>query len=155
MLAWRGKGRDDLLTALRRLTGGGAAAESSRPVIDVADKPLADCTAGFWSAPLSAARLRALPPAAAAPADLLLRSFEPPFVTAGGLDLATLLRPAYLLLAGEAAGGRDDAAGSGDAAGSSAQPAAGGAGGRGTGGRTPGGGTRRPRSPARNPAAAT
>ena len=55
-------------------------------------------TAGFWSSSLSPARLRALPPAAPAPADLLLRSFEPPFITAGGMDLVTLLRPAYLAM---------------------------------------------------------
>jgi uncharacterized Zn finger protein len=110
MLAWRGKGREDLLAALRRLTGGsrltgegrraggGRADSGSRPVIDVADAPLSQSTAGFWSSSLSPARLRALPPAAAAPADLLLRSFEPPFITVGGLDLVTLLRPAYLAM---------------------------------------------------------
>jgi uncharacterized Zn finger protein len=111
MLAWRGKGRADLLAALRRLAGGSSADAGGRPVIDVADKPLAQCTAGFWSTPLSPARLRSLPPATAAPADLLLRSFEPPMITAGGLDLVTLLRPAYLLLAGE--GGGDDGAAAG------------------------------------------
>lgn len=100
MLAWRGKGREDLLAALRRLAGGGHADQSGHPVIDVADKPLAECTDGFWSTPLSPARLRALPPATAAPADLLLRSIEPPMITAGGVDLVTLLRPAYLLMAG-------------------------------------------------------
>ena len=111
MLAWRGKGRADVLTALRQRATGEAAssgsadhdrarADGARAVIDVTDSPLADCTDGFWSTPLSAARLRALPPAAPAPADLLLRSFEPPFITAGGQDLVTLLRPAYLLLAG-------------------------------------------------------
>jgi uncharacterized Zn finger protein len=126
MLAWRGKGRDDLLAALRRLAGGGRADEggpagnderggrggrgdngrdagagsNGHPVIEVADKPLADCTDDFWSTPLSPARLRALPPATAAPADLLLRSLEPPMITAGGLDLVTLLRPAYQLMAG-------------------------------------------------------
>jgi hypothetical protein len=63
---------------------------------------LAECVAGFWSTPLSAARLRALPPATPAPADLLLRSLDPPMITAGGLDLVTLLRPAYALLPGEA-----------------------------------------------------
>jgi uncharacterized Zn finger protein len=110
MLAWRGKGRADVLTALRQRATGEAAssgsadhdrarADGARAVIDVTDSPLADCTDGFWSTPLSAARLRALPPAAPAPADLLLRSFEPPFITAGGHDLVTLLRPAYLLLA--------------------------------------------------------
>lgn len=100
MLAWRGKGREDLLAALRRLAGGGHADQGGQPVIEVADKPLAECTDGFWSTPLSPARLRALPPATVAPADLLLRSFEPPMITAGGMDLVTLLRPAYLLMAG-------------------------------------------------------
>jgi uncharacterized Zn finger protein len=100
MLAWRGKGREDLLAALRRLTGGQQAAGSGRPVIDVADAPLSPSTDGFWSATLSPARLRALPPAPATPADLLLRSFEPPFITAGGLDMVTLLRPAYLAMTG-------------------------------------------------------
>ena len=134
MLAWRGKGRADLLTALRRLTGGGAT-EISRPVIEVADVPLAESTAGFWSTPLSPARLRALPPAAAAPADLLLRSFEPPFVSAGGLDLASLLRPAYLLMAGDGADG-SEATGSENA-----------------GGENTGRGARRRRRPGSNPPA--
>jgi uncharacterized Zn finger protein len=126
MLAWRGKGRDDLLAALRRLAGGrgdedGHAGNSGRggrgaragngehPVIEVADKPLAECTADFWSTPLSPARLRALPPATAAPADLLLRSLEPPMITAGGRDLVTLLRPAYQLMAGADSDDRDEA----------------------------------------------
>jgi uncharacterized Zn finger protein len=114
MLAWRGKGREDLLAALRRLTSGdrlagGSRAESgSRPVIDVADAPLSQSTGDFWSSSLSPARLRALPPAAAAPADLLLRSFEPPFITAGGMDLATLLRPAYLAMTNSDQAGAPD-----------------------------------------------
>jgi uncharacterized Zn finger protein len=112
MLAWRGKGRADLLAALRRLSGDRAgsdgagrarAGDGGRQVIDVADKPLSECIDTFWSTPLSAARLRALPPATPAPADLLLRSLDPPMITAGGKDLVTLLRPAYLLMAGEAA----------------------------------------------------
>src|SRR6266851_1626633 len=40
VLAWRGKGRDDLLAALRLLAGGDHAASGGRPVIDVADAPL-------------------------------------------------------------------------------------------------------------------
>jgi len=145
MLAWRGKGRPDLLAALHRLSGvragsgdrgsadggnsgrgpsgrgpsgnghsdSGRGGDGGRPVIDVADKPLAECIDTFWSTPLSAARLRALPPATPAPADLLLRSLDPPMITAGGLDLVTLLRPAYLLLGGEgSAVGDDGAAGS-------------------------------------------
>jgi hypothetical protein len=43
-----------------------------------------------------------------APPDLLLRSVAPPLLTAGGQDLPTLLRPAYLAMAdsetGEATG---------------------------------------------------
>jgi len=101
ILAWRGKGRHDLLAALRRLNGGRSVREASRPVVDVADRPLSECTAGFWSSSLSQARLRALPPAAAAPADLLLRSFEPPLIQVQGTDLVTLLRPAYLLMTGQ------------------------------------------------------
>ena len=79
----------------------------SRPVIDVADAPLSAGPAGFWSSTLSAARLRALPPAPATPADLLLRSYEPPFITAGGMDLVTLLRPAYLAMTGSDATSSD------------------------------------------------
>jgi uncharacterized Zn finger protein len=101
MLAWRGKGRDELLAALRRLTGGRPQPEAGRPVIEMTDAPLDAAAAGFWSSALSPARLRALPPAVAAPADLLLRSFEPPFITAGGSDLVTLLRPAYLAMTGD------------------------------------------------------
>ena len=98
MLAWRGRGRDDLLASLRRITGGREPA-GSRPVIEVPDRALADCVDGFWAVALSPARLRSLPPAAPAPPDLLLRSVEPPLLTAGGQDLATLLRPAYLAMA--------------------------------------------------------
>jgi uncharacterized Zn finger protein len=126
MLAWRGKGRADLLAALRRLSGdraGGArngsaraGQGSGRKVIDVADKPLSECIDTFWSTPLSVARLRALPPATPAPGDLLLRSLDPPMITAGGKDLVTLLRPAYLLMAGES----EAAAGDGSAADDSA-----------------------------------
>jgi uncharacterized Zn finger protein len=102
MLAWRGKTRADLLAALRRLRAGREPA-ASRPVIDTTDRPLAECVAGFWASALSPARLRSLPPAAAAPPDLLLRSAEPPPLTVGGADLATLLRPAYLAMtAGDA-----------------------------------------------------
>jgi len=102
MLAWRGKGRDNLLTALRHLTGGPDAG-GTRPVIDVADRPLADCVQGYWQSSLSAARLRSLPPAVPAPPDLLLRSVAPPLLTAGGQDLPTLLRPAYEAMASDPA----------------------------------------------------
>jgi uncharacterized Zn finger protein len=101
MLAWRGKGRDDLLAALRHLTGGREAG-GTRPVIDVADRPLADSVSKYWQSSLSPARLRWLPPAVPAPPDLLLRSVAPPLLAAGGQDLPTLLRAAYLAMAGDA-----------------------------------------------------
>jgi uncharacterized Zn finger protein len=93
VLAWRGRGRDDLLAALRRLT----AAEPAlpRPVLEVADRPLAECLADFWSPALTEARLRSLPAVPAAAPGLLLRTFEPPAVQVRGKDLATLLAPAY------------------------------------------------------------
>ena len=106
MLAWRGKGRDELLAALRRLQGGAArsaaATGGSQAALDVPAPPLAECLDGFWSPGLSSARLRALAaaPAAAAP-DLLLRMFPPPPVQVRGKDLADVLAPAYQRLAAE------------------------------------------------------
>jgi SWIM zinc finger len=103
MLAWRGRGRDDLLAALRRLT----AAEPAlpRPVLDVADRPLAGRLADFWSPALTEARLRSLPAVPATVPGLLLRTFEPPAVQVRGKDLAALLAPAYERLAGQPAAG--------------------------------------------------
>jgi uncharacterized Zn finger protein len=106
ILAWRGKTRRDLLASLRRLPAGREPAVS-RPVLDVTDPPLAECVGGFFVSALSAARLRSLPPAAAAPPDLLLRSAEPPLLTVAGRDLATVLRPAYLAMTGRETAGSD------------------------------------------------
>ena len=117
MLAWRGKARDELLTALRRIQAGGSGPGSgsgSGPgrdglaagaVLDVPAPPLEDCLDGFWSPGLSPARLRALAtaPDAGAP-DLLLRMFPPPPVTVRHQDLADVLAPAYRRLAAEDAG---------------------------------------------------
>jgi uncharacterized Zn finger protein len=111
MLAWRGKARDELLGALRRIQAGSgqvspgqgaAAAGAARPGLDVPAPPLEECLDGFWSPGLSPARLRALAtaPDAAAP-DLLLRMFPPPPVQVRGKDLADVLGPAYELLAAD------------------------------------------------------
>ena len=100
MLAWRGKGRDELLAALRRIQGGasgpGGPARTSQAALDVPAPPLEECLDGFWSPGLSPARLRALATArdAAAP-DLLLRMFAPPPVQVRGKDLADVLAPGY------------------------------------------------------------
>jgi uncharacterized Zn finger protein len=99
LLAWRGRGRDDLLASLRGLTA--ATPPAPRPVIEVADRPLAECAGDFWSAGMSQARLRSLPVVPAAAPDLLLRTFEPPAVQVRGKDLVTLLTPAYRWLAGQ------------------------------------------------------
>jgi uncharacterized Zn finger protein len=111
MLAWRGKGRDELLTALRQIQGaapgsagsGQVGADPAAPAaLDVPHRPLAECLDGFWSPGLSPARLRALAaaPGAAAP-DLLLRMFPPPPVQVRGKDLADVLAPAYQRLAAD------------------------------------------------------
>jgi len=116
MLAWRGKARDELLAALRRIQAGrsgpGQDAATARPAaatgagLDVPAPPLEDCLEGFWSAGLSPARLRALAtaPDASAP-DLLLRMFPPPPVGVRGKDLADVLAPAYERLAAADADG--------------------------------------------------
>ena len=115
MLAWRGKARDELLAALRRIRassgqggpGQEAAGGPARPgtlILDVPGPPLEECLDGFWSPGLSPARLRALAtaPDTAAPG-LLLRMFPPPPVTVRRQDLADVLAPAYQRL------GEDDA----------------------------------------------
>src|SRR5580693_5413451 len=84
MLAWRGRGREVLLGSLRLASTGPA--QEPRPVIDVADRPLAECLDAFWSPGLSPARLRARPAVPATAPDLLLRSFEPPAVAVRGQD---------------------------------------------------------------------
>jgi uncharacterized Zn finger protein len=96
MLAWRGRGRDELLAALRQVSAhaAGPAAEA------VPAAPLPPSAAEFWSARLSPARLRALAAPSGPPApDLLLRMFPPPPVRVRGKDLAELLAPAYRRLA--------------------------------------------------------
>jgi uncharacterized Zn finger protein len=115
ILAWRGRSRDDLLAALRLARRENDGQDGAgRPLIDVTDRPLAECMADFWSPGMSAARLRALPPAPATAPDLLLRTFEPPAVQIRGTDLLTLLTPAYRLLASGDGPGSGGGPGSGD-----------------------------------------
>jgi uncharacterized Zn finger protein len=99
MLAWRGKGREDLLAELRRVRPSPAGQRD--PGIDVPAPPLERCLDDFWSPGMSPARLRALAvaPGSAAP-DLLLRMFPPPPVKVRGKDLADVLAGAYHRLAG-------------------------------------------------------
>ena len=109
MLAWRGKGRDDLLAALRGKTAGPPArgprpeAAGTSPALallsDVTGVPLEETLADFWSPGLSQARLRALPASPATPPDLLIRISDPPELQVRGTDLRDLLLPAYVRLA--------------------------------------------------------
>jgi len=126
MLAWRGKGRADLLAALRQAAPAdrgtdGRYPEGSSPglaapvtaaegvsatraaLADVTGPPLARSLADFWSSGLSPARLRALAAPAPAPVvpDLLLRMSDPPAVTVRGQDLRDVLAPAYERLAAD------------------------------------------------------
>jgi uncharacterized Zn finger protein len=101
MLAWRGKGRDELLASLRSAVPAARADQVTGPSADPVAPPLAECLDSFWSGGLSPARLRALTSAtgpATAP-DLLLRMFEPPPVQVRGKNLTELLAPAYNHLA--------------------------------------------------------
>ena len=120
LLAWRGRGREDLLAALRQLQAAaqgspgrqdprdqaGQADQGSGPgwwsSLDGPVNPLAECLEAFWSPGLSPARLRALSvaPGPAAP-DLLLRMFPPPPGQVRGKDLAEVLTPAYHQLAAD------------------------------------------------------
>jgi uncharacterized Zn finger protein len=117
LLAWRGRGRDELLAALRQIRvqgfgphpdaepadrSGAASGTASRVGLDAPAPPLEDCLDAFWSPGLSPGRLRALSacPPSAAP-DLLLRLFPPPSVRVRGNDLAGVLTPAYLRLAAD------------------------------------------------------
>jgi uncharacterized Zn finger protein len=112
MLAWRGRERTELLTALRGRPAAGppaaaapaAAVADASPALaalaDVTATPAADDPAAFWSPGLSPARLNTLPRSPSAPPDLLLRLSEPPPVEVRGQPLRDLLAPVYERLAG-------------------------------------------------------
>ena len=106
MLAWRGRGREELLGALRRQSAapgpgpGGTTGPAGFSLEKVNAPPLAESLDRFWSPGLSRARLRAAQAVPATAPDLVLRSFEPPGVGVRGQDLTALLTPAYLRLAG-------------------------------------------------------
>jgi uncharacterized Zn finger protein len=107
ILHWRGRSRDDLLSRLRLLRGGGvegtrrtdsARARPPAPVgagaalAEVADTPLADAVERFWLPPQP---LPARPPTLETEPDLLLRQLPTPGPALGGAGLVARLRPAY------------------------------------------------------------
>jgi len=117
LLAWRGKGRDELLAALRGPgaaagSGPGVAGAGSPPaavaaalspalalLADVTGEPLGETLADFWSPGLSQARLRVLPVSPDTPPDLLLRLSDPPAIEVRGVPLRDVIAPVYPRLA--------------------------------------------------------
>jgi len=90
--AWRGRGRDELLTRLSQLRGTTAPAPPAEP--DVAAGALGGI-ADFWG---GVATMPALPGADAGRPDLLLDQLDPPPLRPGGVPVVEALRPAYRAL---------------------------------------------------------
>jgi uncharacterized Zn finger protein len=95
ILAWRGRGRTELLDRLRRLRDGG-----HRPTDPVDAEPdtarLDDAIAGFWLPGPQSDQPLGEPPILRP--DALLDQLDPTGVTIDGRELADLLRPAYKAL---------------------------------------------------------
>ncbi|HEX5200665.1 SWIM zinc finger family protein [Paractinoplanes rhizophilus] len=105
VLAWRGRDRETLLTALR---GTPEPVEAVDPLA-VEESPLEDHLADFYSPGISLSRLRERPARVTTPPELLLRALDPPPVKVRHIPLTDLLRPAYRDLAAPPSD-RDDGA---------------------------------------------
>lgn len=92
ILAWNGRTRDQLLTALRR-----APAREAADPFEVEDEPLT--AEGFWTPPTGLARLRGRPSTPSVPPGFILQVVEPPPVKVRRRALADVLQPAYEALA--------------------------------------------------------
>ena len=95
VLAWRGRGRDELLDGLRAQPEPGEAIDP----LAVPEVPLESRLADFYTPGLSLSRLRERPARVTAPPELLLRALDPPAVRVRHIPLLDLLRPAYRALA--------------------------------------------------------
>jgi uncharacterized Zn finger protein len=96
VLAWRGRGRDELLAALRGMPGADDAAPDP---LAVEEQPLESRLADYYTPGLSLSRLRDRPARVAAPPELLLRALDAPPIRARHIPVLDLLRPAYRALA--------------------------------------------------------
>ncbi|KUL39038.1 SWIM zinc finger family protein [Actinoplanes awajinensis] len=97
VLAWRGRARETLLDALRGTTDPGEAVDP----LAVAEEPLTDRMADYYSPAVSLGRLRERPPRGGTPPELLLRALDPPPVKVRHIPLIDLLRPLYRDLAAQ------------------------------------------------------
>jgi uncharacterized Zn finger protein len=95
VLAWRGRGRDELLTALR----GMPEAPPAPDPLAVDEVPLDSRLDDFYTPGISLSRLRERPARVTAPPELLLRALDAPPVKVRHIPLVDLLRPAYRDLA--------------------------------------------------------
>ncbi|MEV6600396.1 SWIM zinc finger family protein [Actinoplanes sp. NPDC051346] len=95
VLAWRGRNRDDILTALRGLP---EPTETIDPLA-ITETPLETRLTDFYTPSTSLSRLRERPARLAAPPELLLRVLDPPPIRVRHIPLADILRPAYRDLA--------------------------------------------------------
>jgi uncharacterized Zn finger protein len=95
VLAWRGRGRESILTSLRGLP---EPTETVDPLA-VDEIPLSESLARFYEPSLSLSRLRERPVRTTTPPELLLRALDAPPIRVRHIPLTDLLRPAYRDLA--------------------------------------------------------
>ncbi|GGN69925.1 hypothetical protein GCM10010112_35900 [Actinoplanes lobatus] len=91
VLGWRGRGRDELLDALR----GTPEPEETVDPLAVEEEPLDARLADFYSPAISLGRLRERPPRGGLPPELLLRALDPPPIRVRHVPLVDVLRPVY------------------------------------------------------------
>lgn len=97
LLAWRGRGRDEVLSRLRELRGGGVAAAPGRPPAlppAPAAPPLDECLLDFWKAGAEIGTVQ-VRPAVSETAGAVLRQLPRGLVDVRGRDLGEVLAPAY------------------------------------------------------------
>jgi len=95
VLAWRGRGREELLSALRGLP---EPIETIDPLA-VEEVELDARLTDFYTPAISLSRLRERPGRVAAPPELLLRVLDAPQIRVRHIPLVDILRPAYRDLA--------------------------------------------------------
>jgi uncharacterized Zn finger protein len=95
VLAWRGRGREELLSALRGLP---EPIETVDPLA-VDEVPLESRLTDYYTPAISLSRLRERPARVTAPPELLLRVLDAPQIRVRHIPLVDLLRPAYRDLA--------------------------------------------------------